>query len=723
MSQSIHEYWARSLQQIAAWAEPDESDTLARFGHIQISPAHFISERTKIILSQMLSRSSAKPFTLFIGSVLEKNAANTELHPSCHTMTWQQAIRLFEQNRGQTSEGEGYWELQGNSDDWEQGRILPAQVIIVFSVEPRMPAECVLCLIIATRWALDVSRRKDSFVRVLTVSPPTHQDSMRRLFEAFGGGKFYEIAQFNLEDPKDADPLGNVPVMCMDSGAIIHRVVQDIKAHPTGKHAILSFPMWDCIYGIEDILTAEAPELSVATSELDKQDCLGELRQVFFHPSGDVNSLLMTPGFRSPMPIEGYSHLHLILREIRYEEVYDHKTGQVTLMDLPISREEREEQLSWAYRVAPDTQLCVYTTAASIQDYLAAGHSFPRLKIENKEVGGFISSVCGFAPIFGFDPRAALACFLRFQHVKQEMNDRLCLQGILSSSPSRSLSFGLLGRQGELYLKVLPCVKYDHRVAHFLSVLSRDVEIMQVKIQLSAIMTVGLTDLIYVNPNLKDTWKHCWGYTCPLSRAGTLWLLLGLWKRGLKDYKSLAEQSLEKYPFLDGSAELFGDTARMVLSLIKMITEVFRDCNLDIPVSNIEKETGELAPDQCYELQRDLFHSFLFQLLTVHPVEGDESGNREPELVDLLSGHTLSGTNIGSRLGVDVGVCMATEKVPTCLFGIYSLATRDGANRGSVGWNYIPTQIVADWLSKHGHGASIHEVLEGLPRPLKNLDE
>ncbi|EXK95633.1 hypothetical protein FOQG_04183 [Fusarium oxysporum f. sp. raphani 54005] len=114
------------------------------------------------------------------------------------------------------------------------------------------------------------------------------------------------------------------------------------------------------------------------------------------------------------------------------------------------------------------------------------------------------------------------------------MRERLKIQRVFTSTAAN-----LKGTEEVVFMRVLPLLNYDHRLVFFVALDSDDM-VRRVKIQLAAIISTDVHKLVKSNvsepldPDGKEAGvilNSCLGYCSDLALSGTLWMVLGLWKR------------------------------------------------------------------------------------------------------------------------------------------------------------------------------------------------
>ncbi|KAH7001059.1 hypothetical protein EDB80DRAFT_686029 [Ilyonectria destructans] len=720
-----------TLDAIAHWAS--SSDPVV-FRHLRVSHGDFTHPSVRQAIWKSVTKH--KDHVIFVGSKMETDVAkddtwdsNSESPPTF--ATYVEFVDLLEKNRAKSGKGPEAWKEEWQSDGW----ILPSRVLIIMSIEPQMPCECALALVAAVHWAMDIAQRKDARARVLTMSPEEEALALISLLE------LYSVPWATQVDMSGALPKGYRTV-CADPSELARQVLFNLTPEPTEKDIILCFPPDERAFSLGahfqrlktlgglDKAWVESLSNYLPTTEL--------VRSTFRSHIAPGHLVYMNNGFRAPCGIDGFDRVHIVLGSTDMRPVFDAVTGQITLTELSLSRDERLDQVSWIGRAdcLPEN-IFVYldTQHRTVEEFVDAGQTRRRLQVSNHQLGGFLGALAGISH-WGLDVFQVAEQFVRENFALREMATRMTRQGILvrsSDSIYNGLTLGMRDDEPRIFKAVLPILNYDHRLAYFLARSSSSGLLRHLKVQVAAVMCVGPHDVVRLQDVAGKTAAEviptlinaCWGCTRHMARKGAIWLMSGLWKRMAKEHGSFQSEGCQQSMGLLISDTDISVTALCSLEVVNIITAL-NDALSDLDVANwtkaIAKETKDLdlVESQQLELQRDLLYAYAYQLAGSVMHRGLEAG-------PLLLTHDISTRKMlyANLTWLDsiLDTARQSEKKPNCVFGIYHFLSREGKDVGFQDWTWIPTQLIRDWDMVKKEMGTLHQCLSGNLRPTKNFDE
>ncbi|KAF7538209.1 hypothetical protein G7Z17_g12686 [Cylindrodendrum hubeiense] len=757
----------KALHAMALWGSTRDP---VLFGHIRVNHRDFTDCGIRDLIAQLVE-GAGNPI-LFVGSRLEIDIAKAGFGdpqskgPSFFE-TYSGFTTLLENNRARNGKGPSAWKDAPQPEGWMESRVLPNRVILVISVQPQMPCECAIALVAAIHWAMDISQRQGAAIRVLTMSPEEEAWAVWGMLEAHS-----EVPPATHFDMKNAEAAlyrtvgatTNIPEDIVNNIVLMDR---------SAKRLVLCFPPYDRVFELVSWLEAanikDGPENGVHEYQLNSETPEEAISKALQPGNAFGNIVYLPNGFRAPCrEINGFGQVHIIMGDADVKTVFDNVTAQITeLPALPLSKSERLEQVSWIGR-ANCQEVFVYLEHphTTVEAFVDSGHSRRRLEVSNRQLGGFLGALAGMSH-WGLDVLHTAKWFVRQRALLNEMVRRVRRQRILVSSPT-GLTLDTRDCNPAIFKAVLPILDYDYRLAYFVARHSSDPAVQQIKIQVAAMMCVGLGKVIEFkqrvdvaeeapgarnqessidNDNVaqvsadkavqyetremasEDLFRACWGCTRPMSHTGAIWLALGLWKRAAKN-----KMNFNIGNFYDRKLEIIPGTscvidigcAAKVADIIKAINKALGRIRVGTAQIDIADETGDLTESEQLELQRDLLHAYIHQLAPYRRhMKAFEVGRAETfiEIHDVATLTQLSGTPLWVDSTINVDALLELEGNET-VFGVYHGMERTNAVTQFVKeWSWIPAQLVADWVFANANGETLHDWLARGVFPSKNFEE
>lgn len=295
------------------------------------------------------------------------------------------------------------------------------RLIVMVAVEPHIPADCALSLAMVVHWASD--RPSGLSMRVLTVSTSHDCPEMAALVTS---KSMPEPKQFLLDitrqqgaprvksdigEESDVEERAKSNVARQDGSQVVVLFASDGPS----KHLAISLRAqgWP-ITSIHRRTPSYSMQLASTTSE--EHMC---------------RVLHVQDPIRSPFPLTGFDHVHVVTNSTSTKVVFDAVTGQLTSTLAQTSKHERKEQLAYAYRSQGASSVSVYVDRPAAS-FLQAGTRLRRLQVSNEHLGGFIAALAGFEA-WGIDALQVAGCFVPHmeEYALMTTMKRLIDQGLL----------------------------------------------------------------------------------------------------------------------------------------------------------------------------------------------------------------------------------------------------------------------------------------------------
>ncbi|KAL2681371.1 hypothetical protein Neosp_008982 [[Neocosmospora] mangrovei] len=725
-----------ALKKIAErFREPEGNDN-ARFGHLALPRTHLASEgfldefletfgpyqheddyRIFIIVSEFEKQRAEKdqPDLFF-----HPSPPSDDPDPSVHRpilLTFPEFVTVLESNRSGSTKGESGWKAASQPSGWTTDQVLPDRVVVFFNMQPCLPTPCALALLGLIKWASDVSERPSAAIRILTASDSdTEEPIVSRLVQLLGDRRL-ECFDISHTEPPASKPI---EIVCGEDNAVEEIIDAVTTSEPSSRHVILSYRP-DNATELGQALVEEGmkPDTERLRAKRDIPQLL-TVRDLFCYKETHdteasqrprVRIIILEPDQRPLMFLRGYTHAHIILNsssEEVSEAFFDRKACQVANMGSEFSQDMRQNQIAWSHQ--PLVENVFVYAGSTLEDFSRGGARHLRF-IEREEAGGFIASVFARSS-WGFDPRDVLGCFQFDTQVYLEMQHRLLTQKIIEASPP---GLAMTDHMASVFRAILPIAKYDYRIAYFIANPASSPLVLHVKIQIAAMLIVGLHRLLLIenDPPLDELLGACWGYGRSLASTGTIWLLLGLWKRLLVDVQRAEQEPSLNHSILDGRVWTTTFEVDDFGRNVKEIRNALARLGLQVSYSAVALEDGDVIPDQRMELQNHLLLAYVHQLV----VTSKQQGKLRHSMVS--TGAEVSTIGVDDLPHVfDIEGMMAGED-RTCWYSVC-----DGFSRVASGelralhWTGIPSLLVGLWKLNHAPGGTLVEALDSfVPRP------
>ncbi|KAF5639230.1 hypothetical protein F52700_4082 [Fusarium sp. NRRL 52700] len=172
---------------------------------------------------------------------------------------------------------------------------------------------------------------------------------------------------------------------------------------------------------------------------------------------------------------------------------------------------------------------------------------------------------------------------------------------------------GLIDARAHIVQQLLPILDFDYRLVVFLARPIESDKVFKAKLQLAAILTVGVDRLftfphrgIMLHEDYRDSLiEACHGWTWPLAYTGSMWLDVGLWKHGatIVGDHSMADSNEVAIPRTSVTMNLdaFNSVQRALTALSSTLIPSFVAVLPDFLA-----KTEEMDDDECDEIQQHL---------------------------------------------------------------------------------------------------------------------
>ncbi|KAF4415652.1 hypothetical protein FACUT_13212 [Fusarium acutatum] len=702
-------------------ASTDRGRPNARFGHIKIPGFRLQGPSLMESIRQSLSARKVENM-ICVASDLERAVglgfAKGGIVPM--ELTFSELLTCVKKNRADAGHGMAWKPPQ--QGDWKEHRILPRNIVVVFQIDPTVPADCALALIAVVQWALDVSVDHGSHVKVITLATDDGCDFLSTLVAS--RSRHITVDYLDLGEPcEGAFPATGSVKTTMHSSTDASETVKMIAAaslrDKSIQQLVLSFRSVNLAGEYEELVVkAETP---FAEFGFDHK----RLLEVMQAPTVGNTWLTINPSLSLiPVQFKGYGGIHILLGSQHTECVsWDNVTEQLVQYHRWTSKEERISQLQWARQLSV-RDVHIYheeeeedSADATLGSFIHSTNRRHR-QVENSHLGGFITGVMSIAP-WGLRIDQVLACFIRYPSRIRSMRERLKIQRVITPT-----AINLRGTERVVFMAVLPHFNYDHRLALFVALDSDDL-VRRVKIQLAAVMSTDVNKLARLKvseplyPDGEEAGRilnSCLGYCSDIAPSGTLWMVLGLWK-ALEVAINKGRENAPLWSFVEMNSSL---TLR-VRTMTEGIARILHTIGIGSAIhKTFEDETRGFSEEQKRLLQSHLLRAYVFQLVAAFPPFRD--GETDP---NAPLAHRIMANNVEVTLPF-IPIYMTSlvyiDKVlqdsgNDFALGISQrLARLPGRPCGLMDWTAIPKDLVAEWLVEHRPGFELLPALASLTR-------
>ncbi|KAG5797234.1 hypothetical protein H9Q69_003703 [Fusarium xylarioides] len=405
-------------------------------------------------------------------------------------------------NRHANQSDHAMWLKCPDPEKWYMDNRLPPKIVIIFHINPNIPADCAISLAGIVEWLLAQSALPGYVIRLVTISAGEDCNLLKKLLDT--SGLQYHFTDLDLAQYGELDPMRNCTVVNRSSW--------------TPKCQIFSH---------EALKAKEDPEDGqfISMGKLSIGSTLSDIGPLNYIPMGPKTRLMLISPDLAILPITSkpFEEIHIVVGYSKTTQAWDLGMHQMVCRDYPLSMEERRRQLWWAYQGNEKSVFMHIKDGLSPHAYIEQGVVAPRF-VEAHQLGGFIATVTSL-PWFPRNREDTIRIFATNPFTVQAITDRLITQRVTKSKGS-----ALTENEAGIFIDVLPLLNYDYRLA-LLVATEASPNVNRVKTQLAAMLTTKLEDIVMLGrvPRLPDcVFKECRGFSPSLAGQGSMWLFLGL---------------------------------------------------------------------------------------------------------------------------------------------------------------------------------------------------
>ncbi|KAF7550738.1 hypothetical protein G7Z17_g5523 [Cylindrodendrum hubeiense] len=588
--------------------------------------------------------------------------------------------------------------------DWERSSVLPPQVLFVVDLDPDFSTEFALLTAVLTAWAT-MAPKKRTAVRILTMSADPIHHVLSGLYHA---QCLDPIAKFA------AGPVGNpaeiIEVDRDDNNVnIMSAMLKNVDLNPNSSHTVLCFR--PVAAASERFLEGWRKE-ELAPDEF--------IRYGFADDNKSTRRVLqLQVGARLPDRLTGSDYVHIITGETRQRQIFDHKINQVAEVNLKISASERQEQVDWASRVdCLGSQVIVYTN----KDFWEGANATRprRLFAADLQLSGLLAGLTEFADCPMQTPYFIVLVTMINPVGAWQIIRRLNLQKLMHMEghgfPRLDIPEAIHGR----FYDALPLVNYDARLAWFISMPSQSPTCALVKLQLAAVLTTGINDLISVDPTpdiideLLDT-ARC-GLAGSYVDRGMLWLLLGLIKKAFCETRNEVGWgsgifTTPEFELLEGVVSVNLIHAKRVMHSIEVLKKWASRHHVELADGEIRNEPLSMTSDGFLEISWDLLRAFVHQTACVKL-----PATEQWQIQDTQSFKTLNDKGMTYIL-CDWDVIEAHDTEVATGIHTHRISPSADVDVLVLDWTWIPFSLLKRWGREFGRLDAIAGYYLGSPNP------
>lgn len=699
------------IKRIKEWVLLQRDDIKYRFGHLQVPPGIMDQATTDESVAIAIWRevTDARPdvFVIQLTRDYKANEIDTNRTPARHQIA--SSLR----DRGGFDMGNWSYDQFFNklvregfphagSLPHEVDLRRPYEVLFIVDIDSDFSADFLHLLVAILPWARAKSAIvPGALIRILTMSSdPLHPlvQTLFRLEEAC------PTSQFEMLPAGDQHETVEVALEADMITAMVRKAASLSPNSPNSTHTAVSFQAWRPT-SLEG-WTSET--INFNTPELNTSACNEGQRRLVWH----------NEGVYVPERHVRSDYVHILTSKSRLRRIFDHKTNHIVAVNVKVSESEQRDQLSWANRADTcGSKVIIYKETGAVAPTLprrmnALGHQLP----------GFLVGLSQLAswPIKADEVMAAIASVdeAAFYETKRWLIEQN-LVGFDGPTPLPILALPWAAH--EKYFSILPLVKYDAQLARFLSESSRSQRVTYVKVQVAALLTLGVDKLVHIN-TAKTTAKEVseyssYGLTGPLSGLGTMWLFLNLVK------KAIAIRGFVKPPgpmltALGGAVTVNDRGACQFMWVVASLRAVLR--NLSTPVWTtdliVDTETDVLTEEEFKEILWDFLRAFIHQTCST---SGPEHGGPS-RILDVVSQQEIDQHEL-AFWAIRWDQIMLKDGQTKRSAGVYTRLTRvPGHSRVTLqDWTWIPMCLLLQWKRE----MKSLDKLKGPPPLGSNADE
>ncbi|KAF5632115.1 hypothetical protein F25303_9519 [Fusarium sp. NRRL 25303] len=683
--------WKDTIRDMAKWLMKDHP---FMFAHIQGQPAIAKAIRVPLFLQDSFCRSNSNAEIIHITNATKKDQVfkereklranmrlTTQTAKSIRTMDYLEATNMLKIARRENG-----WHLPDIGKN-------ACAVVVIIEADPGYSAEYALALI---AWTTMIKRHSTSSgrMRLMTMSWEGLHDMTKAIWNYWPAAK-EPLREYVL--PSIARGGGRVISNSKTESATSEMMSWVQKIAPNGTHTCVSFrrptsldESWDPCYQHhhQDLDSAIKPR----------------------------RTLFINIDFKTAERIPDAGKPHLLTSTTRRRLIFDLETRQPITVTTECSSSEEKQQMSWVHRFSGESTN-IYTQPGFC--YGAKCHR--RMRFADEQLGGFLAALSELDkwPL-GISNVTRLSDHREEDsQVAIDIEQRLIRQGILQhdSKSTTGLSLALPKESHPSFYNILPLVEYDHRLALFLSLKSKNPMVNTAKAQMAAIISGSNTNCFEfaykIAPEVHETSGAARiGLLKHVAHTGTVMKGLGLIKTAIS--ASRFSMLLPEIYIVDKQVRVYMDEVKHVMERCRLLLQVLSTCgyNVDEAMPFTQEEPEGIEFDDFMEVWTYLLRAYTYQIALVSVTK-----HGEVFIKDLVSQTRLEAS-------FEVQHCFEWETIPKDKWdyavGIYTRASRERGRTTIKDWNWIPPEVWDRW------GAELPGGVEGLRTKFKlakNHDE
>ncbi|KAM0345579.1 hypothetical protein ACHAPU_006232 [Fusarium lateritium] len=411
---------------------------------------------------------------------------------------------------------------------------------------------------------------------------------------------------------------------------------------------------------------------------------------------------VLPSSLQDPAQVFSVGHLMVSTSKTCRRKIFDLRTRQTVKVAVWASLSERQEQLSWLYRVEkPDSTAVIL----SRPDFLENSGNMPvrRMRITDDQVGGFLAALTEFV-----DWPESFAILIqiikrRFDQnlVLTDMHLRLTAQSLMNVEDT-PLGMSLKLPRPQVFYQILQHLDYDHRLAYFLSQESSDPIVTMVKVELASLLTEDTLGFVTIEPRpftevelatisqgLNQASK---GLTRQVARLGTTWSAIAMFRLASQIEGFQVKPETTRCAIFNGLVSLWSARMRDAQTMLQSLRQILT--NNAVPVGVHEyaadgAQLGTLTVAQYVEICEHLVRAYAHQVAVIYARDKDNV----PQFKDLLSQQPLE-----AHLEVKLLPCFTEmfgkdgKQYPA--MGVYTRLERgENGQTRLVDWTFIPCAV------------------------------
>ncbi|KAF4503111.1 hypothetical protein FAGAP_666 [Fusarium agapanthi] len=636
--------WKDTIRDMAKWLMKDHP---FMFAHIQGQPAIAKAIKVPLFLQDSFCRSKSNAEIIHITNATKKDQVfkereklranlrlTTQTAKSIRTMDYVEAKNMIKIARRENG-----WYLEDIGKN-------ACAVVVIIEADPDYSAEYALALI---AWTTMIKRHSTSSarMRLMTMSWEGVHDMTKAIWDYWPTAK-EPLREYVLPSmPRNG---GRVLSDSKDKSATSEMMSWVKKVAPKGTHTCISFRR---------------------PTRLDESwdRCYQHHQQGLDSAIKPRRTLFINLDFKTTERIPDAGKPHLITSTTRRRLIFDLETRQPITVTTECSNSEEKQQMSWVHRFRGESTN-IYTQPG----FCYGAKSRRRMRFADDQLGGFLAALSeldnwplGISNVMRlFDPSGEES------QIAIDIRQRLIQQGILQhdSKSTIGLLLALPKETHEAFYNILPLVDYDHRLALFLSIKSKNDMINTAKAQMAAIISGSNTNcfaFVYkIAPEVHET--------SDAARVGLL--------------KHVAHTEIY---IVDKQIRVYMDEVKHVMERFRVLIKVLNTCgySVDEALPFTQEEPEAIEFDVFMEVWEHLLKAYTYQIALV-------TVNEDGEVIikDLVSQKRIEAS-------FEVQHSFEWETIPTDKWdyavGIYTRAVREKGRTIIKDWNWIPPEVWDRW--------------------------